>query len=143
MPADFRGRKTAKNTGILSYFEAFCRFYGRKGVWQVRTLRFLEVPLTACNYRPCEAFNKKQVQFTSFFIFGNFVEVFSKHISKWCETYSESGRSPKKPQLLYVLVFFFQEKTFLGEFAGFTLWFGRARSIKEGVLKKPLNFNSS
>ncbi len=45
MPADFRDRKTAKNIGILSYFEAFCRFYGRKGVWQVRTLRFLEVPL--------------------------------------------------------------------------------------------------
>ncbi len=36
--ADFRDRKTAiflsekkRKTGILPYFEAFCRFYGRKG----------------------------------------------------------------------------------------------------------------
>ena len=51
MPADFRGRKTSiflsekkRKTGMLSCSEAFCRFYGRKGVWQIRNLRFLEVP---------------------------------------------------------------------------------------------------
>ncbi len=33
-------------------------------------------------------------------------EVFSKLISKWCEDYSDSGRSLKKPQILYVFVAF-------------------------------------
>ena len=53
MPADFRGRKTEiflsekkRKTGILTVLEAFCRFYGRKGVWQVRTLRFSEAPFS-------------------------------------------------------------------------------------------------
>ena len=31
---------------------------------------------------------------------------FFKTHFKWCENYSNSGRSPKKPQILYVLVFF-------------------------------------